>query len=93
MKLRDILLKSEELDENDVVFAMKPWSLETEAKVVSFAPGDFVPRFLQDDLFEYFLEAPLIADIRSQITDEGGDPEEVLRILLYYAENDAFLQR
>ncbi len=66
--------------------------MEAEAKVVSFAPGDTVPRILQDAQLEYFLEAPLIADIRSQVADGGGDSEEALRILLYYAENDAFPQ-
>lgn len=90
MQLREILLKSDELDENDVVYAKRPWSLEAEAKVVGFAHGDTVGRHLQDAPFEYFLEAPLIADIRLQVADRVGDPEEALRILLYYAENDAF---
>jgi len=92
MRLREILLKSDELDENDVVYAKKPWSLEAEARVVGFAPGDIVPRLLQDAPLEYFLEAPLIADIRLQVAEGGGDLEEALRILMYYAENDAFPQ-
>ncbi len=92
MILRDILLKSDDLEEGDVVFARRPWSLDSEASVVGFSPEDTVTRILQDSALEYFLEAPLIRDIRAQVEDGGGGTEDALRILLYYAENDAFPQ-
>lgn len=90
MKLREILINSDGLDEFEVIYAKRPWSLNSEACVVQYQPDEMVPRLLSEDCFEYFLETPLIKDIRKQIEDAGGSSSDVLRILLYYAENDAF---
>ena len=60
------------------------------ACIVRYMPGETVPRLLSDASCEYFLEAPLIQDIRKQVEGGGEPPSEVLRMLLYYAENDAF---
>ena len=90
MSLEEILLKFDELGEHDVVFARRPWSLDSEARVVGFASGDTVPRMLPQSTLEYFLEATLIRDIHEQVIGGGHNREEALRILIYYAENDAF---
>ena len=92
MKLREILINSEGLGEYDVVYVKRPWSLDSDACVVRSQPDEAVPRLLSEDSFEYVLEAPLIKYIRKQVEDAGESPSEVLRILLYYGENDAFPQ-
>jgi len=93
MKLRDVLIESDKLSEYDVVYAKRPWSLEAEAFVVRYDGEQPVARSLKDDpSFEYFLEAPLVTDIRRQIEDAGRSSEEALDVLFYYAENDAFPQ-
>jgi hypothetical protein len=92
MNLKEILLKSGELAESDVVYARRPWSLDSEATVESFSKEDHVTRVLPDSSFEYFLEASLIQDISAQASDGGCNEDEVLRVLLYYAEHDAFPQ-
>lgn len=93
MKLREILIGSDKLAEYDVVYAKRPWSLDSEAFVFRYEEGQPVVRRLKDDpSFEYFLEAPLVKDIRQQVEDVGRSSEEAIETLLYYAENDAFPQ-
>jgi hypothetical protein len=90
MKLREILNKSDELGEYDVVYAKRPWSLDTEACIIRYGPDESVPRLLSDSFYEYFLESALIHDIRTQVEDAGNPIAEAMRVILYYAENDAY---
>lgn len=90
MTLREILNKSDELSEYDVVYATRPWSLESEARVIRYEANEHVPRLLSDSSYEYFLESALIRDIRMQVEDAGNPTAEALRVILYYAENDAY---
>lgn len=91
MKLREILIDSDGLGEYDVVYAKRPWSLDSTAYVERYEENETVVRVLKNDAsFEYFLEASLIKDIRGQAEDAGRSQQEVLDILVYYAENDAF---
>jgi len=93
MKLREILIGPDGLGEYDVVYAKRPWSLESAACVARYEANEPVPRLLSSDTsFEYFLEATLIKDIRSQVEGAGKSSAEALGIILYYAENDAFPQ-
>ena len=93
MKLREALIESNNLGEHDVLYARRPWLLDSDALVVSYSEGQSVTRFLADDAsFEYFLEVPLVQDIRHQVEAAGSSSEEALDVLLYYAENDAFPQ-
>lgn len=91
MKLREILIDSASMGEYDVVYAKRPWSLESAACIKRYEAGETVQQSFQSDSpFEYFLDAVLIQDIRSQVADAGKTLEEALDIILYYAENDAF---
>lgn len=90
MSLREILINSANLSEYDVIYAKRPWTLETLAHVARYGPHDAVSRFLDDASFEYFLEASLVQDVRMQLENAGRPLGEVLEALLYYAENDAF---
>jgi len=91
MRLKEVLSDTDSLDEYDVIYAKRPWSLNAEAYVVRYQEGQTVIRFFEDaPSFEYFLEAPLVKDIRQQVEDAGRSSDEVLDVLLYYAENDAF---
>lgn len=93
MKLREILNQCDKLGEYDVVYARRPWSLDSEAAVIEYEEGQSVVRLLKGaPSFEYFLEAPLATDIRQQAEGGGRSTEEALDVLLYYAENDAFPQ-
>jgi hypothetical protein len=91
MKLSEILIKSDNLSEHDVVYVKRPWSQNSDASVVRYKDGETVLRLMEEaPSFEYFLEAPLIKDIRQQVEKSGGSSEQILEIILYYAENDAF---
>ncbi|WP_148713766.1 DUF7716 domain-containing protein [Chitinolyticbacter meiyuanensis] len=90
MTLREILFTAEGLGEYDVVYAQRPWSLDSPARVVQYQPDETVLRQSEDGSLEYFLEATLIKDIREQVQEGGGVPSEAFRVIMYYAENDAF---
>ncbi len=91
MKLQEVLNNSVALDGCDVVYARRPWSLESAACVVRYQANESVlSRLGEDASFEYFLEAALIRDIQGRLADAGKASLEVLNIILYYAENDAF---
>ena len=90
MKLQEILITSEYMEDYDVVYAKRPWSLDSDACIVRYQPDEIVPPLLNENFFEYFLEAPLIKDIRKQVESTSEDSSEFLHVLLYYGENDAF---
>jgi hypothetical protein len=91
MRLQDILSKLERLGDDDVVYARRPWTLESEARIVQFPEDVTIPRMLADDpSFQYFLEGPLLRDLQLQLEQSGRSSGEVIEALLYYAENDAF---
>jgi hypothetical protein len=88
--LGELLIRSKEMSDGDVVYAIRPWSLNSDACVVKYQSDEIVVRLLSGTSFEYFLEAPLIKDILGQLEDAHKPTLEALKILLYYAENDAF---
>jgi hypothetical protein len=91
MKLEEILRNPERLGDDDVVYAKRPWTLASEARVLQFSVDEAVTRVLgEDPSFEYFLEGDLLIDLQLQLEASGRSSDEVIEALLYYAENDAF---
>ena len=90
MTLEKILTALTNLDEFDVLYAERPWTPASNACVVRYTPDETVVRKISDSSLEYFLEASLIRDISSQVKRSGLSTSDVIRIIIYYAENDAF---
>jgi hypothetical protein len=64
MKLEEILRNAERLGDDDVVYAMRPWTLQSEARVLQLSADETVPRELREDpSFKYYLESDLLTEL------------------------------
>jgi hypothetical protein len=80
----DAIARLDTLDEDDVIFARKPWS---PTAVAMIGPLDEDPAALQTAGFAYFLEVSVAREILE------GPPltlDERIRLILHYAEYDAY---
>jgi len=89
MLLRDILHNILCIDEDSVIFAKRPWTLDSEAEIGKFDPGSRIPTSFTDRGFAYFLEVYLAKEFLEDLGNTLSAEEERLARLIYYAENDA----
>jgi hypothetical protein len=90
MILRDVLIKVDTLDRDDVIFARRPWTLASECVVRPLDSEFGVPLDLKEAGFEYFLDVPVALEVLEVFGDKPPTEDEKLRILLHYAQNDAY---
>jgi hypothetical protein len=90
MKLAEAIAKIEDAGDDAVIFARRPWSPDTDSMIAPLDHDLRVPASIKDAGFDYFLEAPVVSEICEVF--EGSPPtlDEKVRLVLYYAENDAF---
>ncbi|WP_237055818.1 hypothetical protein [Microbulbifer sediminum] len=91
MKLMEVTRDLYSLDEDLTIYAKKPWTCESEVQVQFEPEESLVPRPLEKEGFEYFLEVfvakevvPDLAEIEPSFT-----LEQWCERLIRYAENDA----
>jgi hypothetical protein len=89
MQLRDILHDLQTIDEDAVIFAKRPWTLDSETETGRFDPGYRIPASMTDRGFAYFLEAYLAKEFLEDLGNSLPTEEERFARLIYYAENDA----
>jgi hypothetical protein len=90
MNLAEALNQVEDLDDDLVIFAKKPWSFHSDA-IVGLLDDDFKPPKKITDLgFSYFLEIAVAKEVLGVFGDRGTTIEERSSLLMYYAENDAY---
>ena len=89
MKLADIVTSLETADDSLCIVAKRPWSGDSEAKLVSFTEDFRVPEEVRSAGYEYFLEVATARDevLSGPVPLSDGQKVEVI---IYYAENDAF---
>jgi|SRR5687768_6627752 hypothetical protein len=90
MKLKEALDQIDSLDESKVVFARKPWGLESEAVVDELDDQMRVPRHIAESRFEYFIDVPVAKEVLGVFGSRPVTAEQRRELLLYYAENDAY---
>ncbi len=88
MQLRSILQDLESINEDFVIFAKRPWTLDSEAEVGEFDPGYRIPASMTDRGFAYFIEVHLAKEFLEDCSDIPTEDGRFGR-LIYYAENDA----
>lgn len=90
MRLESALDQVQQLQGDDVIFAKKPWTLDSEAEIASLDSDLRVPKEIADRGLAYFLEA----DVAREVLEVFGDHEPTLNehraLLIYYAEHDAY---
>ena len=92
MNLQDALDQIGQLSDDDVIFARKPWTPESEAAIGVFDAVFRVPSEIAERGLEYFLEASVANEALNDFTfrDRKPTPNEQRALLIYYAENDAY---
>ncbi|MFO0760080.1 MAG: hypothetical protein U0359_26590 [Byssovorax sp.] len=77
------------MSQDAVLCVRPPWARESEAIVIE--PGeDGIPQRVKDEGFVYFLETSVACEVLGVFGDREPTQEEKLRLLIYYAENDAY---
>jgi hypothetical protein len=90
MKLEEALDKIESLTEEQVVFARRPWRLDSEALIGRLDQNLRVPKPIADQGFAYFIDAPVAKEVLGVFGSRQASPQERRDLLLYYAEHDAY---
>ena len=91
MKLGDIFYDLAVLLEADIVYAVRPWSLESEAYILHDpGPDGSITGYIRGTPFEYFLEEYLIREIYDLALSFGKTIPKAVEAVMYYAENDAY---
>jgi hypothetical protein len=92
MKLDKAIAQLETLNKDGIICARAPWSSSSQCVVVSPDENLGVPKRFKDDGFIYFLEVNVAQEVLGVFDDVPHCPtqEEKVRLLIYYAENDAY---
>jgi hypothetical protein len=90
MTLKEVLTMLGELDEDDVIFSEKPWSINGRAIVDKLDSDYRVPISISSKGLEYFLEVSTAKEVLEVFRDRTPSINERCDLLMYYAENDAF---
>jgi hypothetical protein len=90
MKLQDALDQVDQVSDDRVIFARKPWTLESEAEIAVFDADFRVPAEIGSRGLEYFLEVSIAIEALEVFGDRTPTTDERRALLLYYAENDAY---
>ena len=91
MKLSDIVAHLETADDSLCIVAKRPWTGDSEAKLVSFTEDFRIPEEALSDGYEYFLEVSVARDEVLSGPIDLSDEQRIAAVI-YYAENDAFPQ-
>lgn len=90
MKLESALDQVHKLQDDDVIFAKKPWMLDSEAEIGSLDSDLCVPKEITDRGLAYFLDANVAREVLEVFGDREPTLDESRALLLYYAEHDAY---
>jgi len=90
VKLGTVLESVSGLSDELCIFARRPWSINSEAEVGALDDGTHIPERITDRGLEYFLEVSTAKEVLTAFGERLVSPEEKQRLLVYYAENDAY---
>jgi hypothetical protein len=77
-------------DDSRTIVARRPWSEESEARLVALTDEHRVPSDVLHEGFEYFLEVDIALN---EVLGERANllsPSQKIAAVVYYADNDAF---
>lgn len=88
--MADALLEISACSDDLVVFAKRPWDLDSEAVIATLDSNYCVPADIREAGFEYFIDAPIAREVLEVFGSREPFPEQIQKLLLFYAENDAY---
>jgi len=89
MRLADIVTGLEATDDSLCIVAKRPWTADSEAKLMHFTEDFRIPEEALSAGYEYFLE---VSVARNEVLSGSvalSDDQKIAAVI-YYAENDAF---
>ena len=92
MKLIDIAQTLDTLHEGQFICAKRPWTEQADCELVPIDDTFKVPANVTERGFEYFLEVAVAREICEVFGQIPASSQEIAKLLLFYAENDAFPQ-
>jgi len=87
MTLHDAVARLEELDGEDMFYVRRPWTADADCVVARY---DGATGASSHDGMDYFLEASTAREVLAVFDGRATTLEERIRLLIFYAENDAF---
>jgi hypothetical protein len=94
LTLEEALDEIQKLHGDEVIFARKPWRMESDALIGLFdiaADGEYrVPTGLLENGFEYVLEGHVAKEVLDNRIGREATPQKRRELLLYYATHDAY---
>jgi hypothetical protein len=89
MKLSQAVAELDLLDEGATICAQKPWTADSECQLVVLK-GKPVPEDVKAAGYHYFLEIHVAKEVLEVFGDRKPAAEEKLRLIIHYAEYDAY---
>lgn len=89
-KLAELLDHIHELPDSECIFARKPWPADSEAVTALLGEKHEVPSDITTLGFEYFLKVHVAKEVLEVLSGRKVSKDEKLRLLIFYAENDAY---
>jgi len=90
MLLKDALDQIDQLAGDDVVFARKPWLLDSDAVIGKLDARLCVPAEIRSMGFDYFMEVNVAVEVLEVFGAQEPTLEERRALLMFYAEHDSY---
>jgi hypothetical protein len=90
VNLAEAIALLSQLPPDDIICARKPWSGQSDVLVVTPTTELGVPDHVRAAGFDYFLEVSTALELMAVFQGGTPTPEEILGMLVYYAEHDAY---
>lgn len=90
MTLIEAVSQLASMNDDWVLCAKRPWMFETETKITELDEDLKVPADLRAAGFEYFLEVHIAKESLEVFGARKVNDKDKARLLIHYAENDAF---
>ncbi len=89
MQLQHAIARLDEFDDEQIICAVKPWTATSEAVLTLPDQRARVPEEIEQAGFAYFLEVAVAKEV-IEVLHTDDTSERRLRLLICYAETDAF---
>lgn len=90
MKLLDAIAKLDELPDETFICARRPWSHDSEIKLIPFPEDLRIPEDVKAQGYEYFLEVSTAKEILEGFLERKPSLDQIVDFVIYYAEYDAY---
>lgn len=90
MTLDEAVENLDMMDGDGILCVRRPWTPSSECVVAAPDHDLGVPNHVKDAGFAYFLEVHVAQEVLGAFGDKPPTHQEKVRLLIHYAENDAY---